>query len=436
MPAGRVESSNRGNACVRYARAGLRAGIAAPVGWQAYPMGEGQLPTGSRGRNTMLDERLTSVRYRNFRSFLDERVQLGDLTVLVGPNGAGKSNFVEGLRFLRDALRGLDEAMLQRGGIGNVRRKVSHGGRPPDLEIGVEATIGDARFSYSVTIGTVAGGDWRLKRETCWRRNPGARTLSFSREGDRIQYKGLRDNDPIRRREYMPEDRLALPLVGRPFRDLSRFLTDVGAYGIYPDLLREPQRLLRTGRLDDDAGNLASILRRLRKRRADPAAGRIREVLSDVVPDVTNLRVTEPGSFLAIGLATDRNGKDMWFDAAQLSDGTLRLLAILTALYQTPVPSLVAIEEPELTVHPGAAAVLTDELVEAAHRMQVIVTTHSPDLVARVPLDSLRVVEATATGTKVGRVSSDQVDAVNEKLFSPGDLMRIDGLRRELAVTR
>ena len=142
--------------------------------------------------------------------------------------------------------------------------------------------------------------------------------------------------------------------------------------------------------------------------------------------------MTEPGSYLVVSVALARNGRETWFNAAQLSDGTLRLLGILTALYQSPPPSLVAIEEPELTVHPRAAAVLTDELVDAAHRTQVVVTTHSPDIVSRMPSGSLRVVEATGQGTKVGQVSADQVHAINEQLFSAGDLIRIQGLRREL----
>ena len=150
------------------------------------------------------------------------------------------------------------------------------------------------------------------------------------------------------------------------------------------------------------------------------------------MPDATDFRVTEPGGFLAVALAFQRDGRNVRFDASQLSDGTLRMLGILTAIHQRPAPPLIAIEEPELTVHPGAVAVLADELVDAAHRTQMLVTTHSPDLVARMPLDSLRVVEMTAEGTKVGRVSEHQVDAVNDKLFSPGDLIRIEGLRREL----
>ena len=111
---------------------------------------------------TMLDDRLTSVRYRNFMSFADEEVELGDLVVLVGPNGAGKSNFIEGLRFLRDAITiGLDAAITNRGGIGQIRRKLPHG-RRRDVKIGIEAVVDGSRFSYEVAISASARGDWRL----------------------------------------------------------------------------------------------------------------------------------------------------------------------------------------------------------------------------------------------------------------------------------
>lgn len=107
----------------------------------------------------MLDNRIGSLRYRNFMSFADARPTLDDLVVLVGPNGAGKSNFVEGLRFLRDALTiGLDSAITKRGGIDLIRRKLPEG-RPPDMEIEARGLAGGDRFSYQVTIGTVKGGE-------------------------------------------------------------------------------------------------------------------------------------------------------------------------------------------------------------------------------------------------------------------------------------
>ena len=374
-----------------------------------------------------LDDRLTRLRFRNFLSFADTDVELDDLVVLVGPNSAGKSNVVEGLRFLRDALGGLDKAIVDRGGIGQLRRMVAHPGKPRDMEIGADAIVSGTVFSYGMTLGAARGGGWRLKRETC-RAVSGSEVSEFVREGSRVKFQRGTSSE----RSPAFDDALTLPLAGPEYRPLAALLRRSGAYNTYPETLRRPQRLVRAPRLDDGGENLASVLRRLRKgRRLAP----IREALADIVPQVSDLRVTEPGGFLAIGVAFDHEGKDLWLDAERLSDGTLRLLGILTAIYQRPTPSLVVIEEPELNIHPGAADIITDELIDAAQRMQVIVTTHSPDIVSRMPIEALRVVEATPDGTKVGVVRSDEVDLVNEKLFSPGDLIRIGGLRRELHPT-
>ena len=380
----------------------------------------------------MLDNRIGSLRYRSFMSFADASPALDDLVVLVGPNGAGKSNFVEGLRFLRDALTtGLDGAITKRGGIDLIRRKLP-AGRPPDMEIGAEGLADGTHFSYEVTIGAREGGDWLIKSEHC---QFGKHFLqreesSLTMHGPDDPSMQRPDVDPALLRHGIDPKVLLLPLVGGPFRGVTEFLRDVGAYSIYPDMLRNPQRLLEPARLGDDAQNLASVLRGLRERRS-PAADRIRDVIGDLVPDVTNFRVINNGGWLAVNLAMQSDDREMWFDAFQVSDGTLRMLGILTAIHQRPTPSLIAIEEPELSVHPGVAAVLCDELIEASQNMQVFVTTHSPDIISRMPISALRVVERSVDGTRVGQVASDQIAAINDKLFSPGDLVRIEGLRRE-----
>ena len=263
---------------------------------------------------SMLADRLTSVRYRNFMSFADEEVELGDLVVLVGLNGSGKSNFIEGLRFLRDALTiGLDAAITNRGGIGQIRRKLPHTGRRRDVKIGIEAVVDGSRFSYEVAISASARGDWRLGSETCRIESGTGEVGGFRQEGEGFFFTGLDDHGGLldKTEITLGASRLMLPLVGEPFSALTRFLTGIGAYRIYPNALREPQRLLRPARLDDDAGNLASVLRRLRRERPSPAADCIRDALSEIVPDATDFRVTEPGGFLAVALAFQRDGRNV-----------------------------------------------------------------------------------------------------------------------------
>ena len=126
---------------------------------------------------------------------------------------------------------------------------------------------------------------------------------------------------------------------------------------------------------------------------------------------------------------TERNGKGSWFDLSYESDGTIRLLAMLTALSQDPAPSVVGLEEPELAIHPGAMAVLSDAMKEAATRGQVLVATHSPDLIDRLPIESIRAVTAEGGSTRVDRVAEHQLKSVRQNLFSAGEIHSMEGLQ-------
>ena len=89
---------------------------------------------------------------------------------------------------------------------------------------------------------------------------------------------------------------------------------------------------------------------------------------------------------------------------------------------------LIGFEERDLSIHPGALAVLSEVIQEAATRSQVLITTQSPDLISRFSADQLRVVERVGTETKIGPIDEGQQEAINQQLFSAGDLLRIEGL--------
>ena len=129
------------------------------------------------------------------------------------------------------------------------------------------------------------------------------------------------------------------------------------------------------------------------------------------------------------------NGRERWLGAAQESDGTLRIAAILTALFQEPPPSLIGFEEPELSVHPGALPILFDFLKEASTRSQILFTSHSPDLLELMPIDGIRVVERHDGITTVGLVDERQRDLVRKRLITTSDLIHAEGLRPEGART-
>lgn len=201
-------------------------------------------------------------------------------------------------------------------------------------------------------------------------------------------------------------------------------------YRLFPDAMREPRRLMNPHLLAEDGQNLASVLREMIKSDA-PYLGEIKTSMALIVPGLNDLLVDQSGGYLVVKLlhgSSDNGGPGSWFDLSQESDGTVRLLGLLTAFYQDSPNSLVGVEEPELTIHPGALAVLADVMVEASTRSQIVATTHSPDLIDRLPIESLRAVEMRDGCTELGSVSETQSKAVMNGLFTSGELHSMEGL--------
>ncbi len=115
-----------------------------------------------------------------------------------------------------------------------------------------------------------------------------------------------------------------------------------------------------------------------------------------------------------------------------MSDGTLRALGILVAAYQRPAPSLIAIEEPEASIHPGALGVILDVLHDARRSSQIVVTTHSPDVLdAKWIKDRhLRLVSWDEGITRIDEPAHSVKRAMAKQLFGAGELLRSNALDR------
>jgi len=377
---------------------------------------------------------ITRVQIKNFRNLADVDVHLGPLTVLVGRNGAGKSTFLDALRFVRDALQiGVDTAISQRGGISAVR-KWSPRGRTNDIEINLEIEGLTITAHYSFLIGTGQQEKRRVKRELLqitddlW----GTTSSVFETKAGKWITSGtsfIKNQEQILNIPVAPDD-LMLPTISNLFSDTTmviRTLADSSYYSVFPNTLKAPQRQVSETLLSEDGGNLATTLRSIKKQ------GKFQTdlvtALSIVVSGVEDIRVVDAGGYLVTELRhSAQNGSSAWFPLVQESDGTVRMIALLAALYQGGLHSLIAIEEPELSIHPGALTVLSDIIEEAATRSQILIATQSPDLISRFQADQLRVVEMVDGDTHIGPIDEGQREAINNQLFSAGDLLRIEGL--------
>jgi predicted ATPase len=379
---------------------------------------------------------------KNYRSIAEVNVNLDSLTVLVGPNGSGKSNFIDIFRFISDALKkGIQSAIDERQGIKAIRRWAPR--RPYDIEIELEmegnfkenqdAAVEKFVGKYRIEIKSIKSSEsdgfitYGVKRESC-ECVVGNEKASY----EVLNGKWIKKPKGI---EFEPDvSALVLPLLFiHPFSLINFFLRYVNIYNIYPDSIRTPVEPLADYPLDSKGRNIASVLRRMQRGKSKWISD-IKEALEKVVPGIADIHVKPVGGFLTLRF-THMYGvtKPHDFEASQESDGTLRMLGILVALFQEPSPNFIAIEEPEITVHPGVLETLAELIKEASEkRSQVIITTHSPDLISQFSPKHLRIVDWNSEdGTTIASVDESQLEIINQKLFSSGDLLRIEGLRQK-----
>jgi predicted ATPase len=109
------------------------------------------------------------------------------------------------------------------------------------------------------------------------------------------------------------------------------------------------------------------------------------------------------------------------------------MLGMLLAVHQPATPTVLLVEEPEATIHPAAADVIVSVLMDAAKRSQIVITTHSPDVLDNKEItdDMLRVVSKPSGRTVIAPISSASRTAVRQNLYSPGELLRMDELNPE-----
>ncbi|MGD9873678.1 MAG: AAA family ATPase [Kiritimatiellia bacterium] len=365
----------------------------------------------------------------NYKSIKECSVILGPLTFLVGQNGAGKSNFLDALRLVADGLNtSLEHALRERGGINEVRRRSS--GHPTHFGIRLEWILPNGcEGIYAFRVGSQKKGGFEVQREECRAIEPDRLKESFYKvEGGVLKSSNFKVAPPA------SSDRLYLVAAAGlpPFRPIYDALSHMGFYNLNPDEIREPQPPDPGEVLKRDGRNLASVLGLLEK---EGGVERIVELLSKVVPGIQNIEIKHVGKkeTLEFRQLVGTN-KDPWrFMAENMSDGTLRALGVLTALFQSSktdgkrVP-LVGIEEPETAVHPGAASVLRDGLRAAADVTQIVVTSHSPDLLddKEIADEHIQAVVNRNGETIIGPLDSAGRTAIKDRLYTAGELLRLN----------
>lgn len=339
---------------------------------------------------------LRSLKLQRLLSFgpQEATVELRPLNLLIGPNGSGKSNFIEALGLLQAAPRELARPIRDGGGIrawlwrGAEAARVAPGS--PGMVARIEAVLdrpGLVGLRHALSFTEVeqrfAVDDERIELE---RPAAGAKKPYFFfgyEDGSPMLNVGGKTRRSLQRQQIDPQRSiLAQRKDPDQYPELS-FLSDAyEGIHLYREWFfgpgaapRQPQPAdLPTRHLLPDASNLGLVLNRLRLDGATKR--RLIDALQQCFTGIVDFSVQIQGGTVQVFLEQEHAN----IPATRLSDGTMRWLALIALLVDPEPPPLIAIEEPELGLHPDLIRGLAGLLREASQRTQLIVTTHSTAL--------------------------------------------------------
>jgi predicted ATPase len=347
---------------------------------------------------------------QNWRNFRAVNVPLRERQFIVGPNAAGKSNFLDAFRFLRDVAKpeggGIQKAVKDRGGVSKLRSLAAR--RDPEISIEMHISEGEHDISPS---------NWRyrleLRQESRGYRQPYISSEKVWNGSELIIDRPNAEDrgDPVR----LTQTYLEQVNENAPFRDIVRFLESATYLHLVPQLLRHSDVIQgRTIESDPFGQGLLERVAKTTGRSQRARLSKIEAALKIAVPQLQQLRFErddETGRPHLSALYSHWRPNAGWQREDQFSDGTLRLIGLLWSLLEGD--SLLLLEEPELSLNAAIVARLGPLIyrMQRQRRRQVIVSTHSMDLLSDPGIDGREVLllEPSSEGTSV-TVLSDITD--------------------------
>ena len=312
---------------------------------------------------------LRKVEIKGFRSIKQTTLELGSLNVLIGANGAGKSNFVAFFKMLNELMAGRLQEYVGR--MGRAQSVLHFGPKvTPQLEGLLEFEAGDSVDTYHLRLFHAANDTLIFAEET----------LDYKKEG------------------WQGPPRLPMSLGGGHFETK---IGDLAAQGnstakVFRHILNKcrvyhfhdtsaTSQIRQTNYINDnrglmaDGGNLAAMLYAYRLKN-EVVYKRIVSTIQKVMLDFEDFDL-EPSRLNAndISLNWRRRGREYLFGPHQISDGTLRAMAIVTLLLQPEedLPGVIILDEPELGLHPHAIEIVAGLMRAVSIKTQAIVATQS-----------------------------------------------------------
>lgn len=408
-------------------------------------------------------------RLKDFKNFARAELNLfAPLTVLLGRNGSGKTNLIEGVELFAALARGVpfnEITDVDRGGSfevrGGLRSCVRFGRQRFGLRFD-QARVGGKRVDYSIEMAAHGKNAVGLAAETL---KVGPKVLfdAVPSGSDLMQVKFdnfSRGPNPActlsasrsvlsRYEEVIRNSRstaTGLRSSTRTVEGVRRYLRNSYIFDPQPKAMREYARVESSPQLLRSGANLSAVLFALSELadHPDPALERIAEIVRQI-PEEPFQRIgfeeTSLGDVMA-GFVPEgqKTGGRKLIDARILSDGTLRMLAVITALETVPKRSRIVIEEFDNGLHPSRAKLLVGALVDTASRrkLNVVVTTHNPafmDALDESQTDSILVCHGDdlGEGSRVTKLGDMDIAGTVSLRGGLGDFVTRGALERNLS---
>lgn len=348
---------------------------------------------------------ITNVKLKNWRNFRTANVRLGNRVFVVGPNASGKSNFLDVFAFLRDlavAGGGLQKAVNDRGGISKIRCLAAR--QHPDLEIEVELSDdngGRNRWTYAIGIRQESRGyrqPFLAYEEVTCNHHTVLKRPDASDQADTLR---------------LTQTHLEQISANSQFREIARFFEAIDYLHLVPQLIRHPEAFSGPGMPGDPYGrNFLERVARTPEKIRKSRLRRIEAALQIAVPQLSELTDIKDETGIPHLEAVYKHWRPKGAKQRedQFSDGTLRLIGLLWSLLESS--SLLLLEEPELSLNTGIVRKLPALMyrIQKQRQRQVIVSTHSPDLLSDPGIGGEEVLLLTPSeeGTRIELASSVQ----------------------------
>lgn len=354
---------------------------------------------------------IQKLQIKGFRSLRDVSWEPGKLNVVIGPNGSGKSNLLRALSLLQKSAQGeLADSVLAQGGIA----PLLWDGQEQELgwivktdPVGLNLDLERDALTYELLLrqlGTTSA--YRVEYELLgnyYRKDRGQKSEPYKflerRPGHAVTFEP-QERALVAHEGSVPDAQSLLSLIAGPFGNpiVLAFRDRLASWGIYHDLhvdqdapVRQPAVARLEKRVAANGQNLIPVLHTLYSTSRDfknDVDMAMRTAFGDDFEDLTFPPAADQRVQMRLRWRSLKSAQS----AADLSDGTLRFLLLLAILANPEPESLIAIDEPEIGLHPGMLPIVAEFAREAARKTQVILTTHSPQF-----LDAFREEPPTTT---------------------------------------